>query len=298
MISLGKVEQKLRLSERGVSIPDTYMVLDTVDDLDRLSEWMNEWRDGFVIKPSSGHGGSGVLVIDRKIGGRFYKPSGKHLESEIIRRHAERITEGVFTRGMEDSVLVEERLVLSSQIWELRTPGLLDIRVVVFKGFPLMAMTRLPTVRSGGRANIHKGAVAAGISISEGMITSATYNRRSVKRHPSTERTIIGFRFNMWDTILEQSSAAADAMGMGFAGVDLCVDKNKGVVVIEVNKRPGLEIQNANKSGLKKRMKFVNRSLRKEGIDPDTIGPGVKAEISRNWDGQNWEKPKEELEEE
>ena len=298
MISLGKVEQKLRLEEKGVSIPDTYLVLDTEEDIDRFSNWMDKWEDGFVIKPSGGHGGSGVLVIDRKIGGRFFKPSGKHLERERIINHARRIMEGLYTRGRPDSVLVEERLSLSKQVWELMTPGLLDIRVVVFKGFPVMAMTRLPTRRSGGRANIHKGAVAAGISISEGAITSATYNRRSVKRHPSTDRTIIGFRFNMWDTILEQASAAADAMGMGFAGVDLCVDRKKGVVVIEVNKRPGLEIQNANRSGLKRRMRYVKSQIRREEIDPGSVGPGVKAEISRNWDGRNWERERGEAEEE
>jgi alpha-L-glutamate ligase-like protein len=287
-----KLEQKVRLSDAGVVIPETYIIVESEEDLVRFSDWLDHRKSGFVIKPSRGHGGSGVLVINRRIASRFIKPSGKGIEKSTLVRHAERTYQGNYSGNLPDKAIVEERLVLSKQLRELMTPGLLDIRVVVFKGFPIMAMTRLPTRRSGGRANIHQGALAAGISISEGRITSATYLRRNVKIHPSTGREIIGFRFNMWDQVLEMASAAADAMDLGFVGVDLTVDQNKGVVVIEVNKRPGLEIQNANRRGLKSRMKHVSREIKRNKMDSKTIGPGIKAELSRQWDINEWKKVK------
>ena len=178
--------------------------------------------------------------------------------------------------------------MLSRRLRELTTIGLLDIRVVVFRGFPIMAMTRLPTKRSGGRANVHQGALAAGISVSEGRITSASIMRKNVRKHPRTGRNIIGFRFNMWEDILESASSAAEAMGMGFAGVDLTVDDDLGVVVIEVNRRPGLEIQNANRAGMRKRIQHVNRKIRKEGKELELIGPGLKVELARKWDSEGW----------
>jgi hypothetical protein len=45
-------------------------------------------------------------------------------------------------------------------------------------------------------------------------------------------------------------------------------------------------------------MRYVKSQIRSEGIDPGSVGPGVKAEISRNWDGRNWERERGEAEEE
>jgi glutathione synthase/RimK-type ligase-like ATP-grasp enzyme len=170
---------------------------------------------------------------------------------------------------------------------------LVDIRVVVFRGFPIMAMTRIPTKRSEGKANIHQGALAAGITISEGRIHTATCERRTVRKHPSTGRELIGFRFNEWETILETASAAAMAMDLGYVGVDLTVDENKGVLVIEVNRRPGLEIQNANRSGLLKRIRYAERMWRTQLRRTPDLGPGIRVELARSWDRTDWGRRKE-----
>jgi hypothetical protein len=42
--------------------------------------------------------------------------------------------------------------------------------------------------------------------------------------------------------------------GLGFLGVDVVLDKEKGPAVLEVNARPGLSIQVCNRAGLKNRM--------------------------------------------
>jgi predicted ATP-grasp superfamily ATP-dependent carboligase len=94
----------------------------------------------------------------------------------------------------------------------------------------------------------------------------------------------------MWEDILEIASEAGSCMDMGFVGVDLTVAEGRGVVVLEVNKRPGLEIQNANRSGMKRRVKWVDRYLRKNKISEKEVGSGIKAELSRNWDADGWRK--------
>jgi alpha-L-glutamate ligase-like protein len=292
--SLNKLEEKALLTKAGVQVPETYLVIETEDDIEDLRDWLEEWNEGFAIKPSSGHGGAGIKVIDRRVAGRFITISGKGIESSDILKHAERILKGVYTRGEPDRVIIERRLVLHRSLRELMTPGLPDIRVVSLMGFPMMAMTRLPTKRSRGKANIHQGAIGAGISISEGRITSATLFRKNVKNHPASGRQIVGFRFNMWESILETASLASDASGLDFVGVDLIVDSEKGVTVLEVNKRPGLEIQNANRAGLKKRLRFVESQIRASKGDIRSLGPGIKAELSRNWDSNDWKKVKHE----
>jgi len=300
MESLNKVDMKEILAAAGISIPDTYMILETEDDLEGFRTWLDSFSDGFVIKPASGHGGAGIMVIDRRVVGRFITISGRGIGPDQLIAHVRRIIKGAYTRSVPDRAIVERRLVLSGSLRELRTPGLLDIRVVVLKGFPLMAMTRIPTRRSRGRANIHQGAIGAGISISEGRITSATLMRRNVSRHPQTGRYLIGFRFNMWEDILESASLAADASGLGFVGVDLTVDRDLGVTVIEVNKRPGLEIQNANRSGLRRRIRFLEGQIRKSKGNGNItdLGPGIKVELTRKWDTLMWRKMPEKVSEE
>lgn len=298
MENIDKVEEKRRLSEAGVPIAENHMIAEDEEDLERLDHWLDECEQGFVIKPSRGHGGSGVLVVQRKVAKRFILTSGRGVEKHQLIRHVKRIMNGRYTRGTPDRAIIEEKLALSRRLREISTPGLADIRIVALMGFPLMAMTRLPTSRSGGRANIHQGAIGAGISIADGTISSATYIRRNIRSHPVTGCSLIGFRFNMWDQILETASAAADAMEMGFVGVDLTVDERRGVVVLEVNKRPGLEIQNANRSGLRRRIRWVERFVRKKGKDVKELGPGIKSELCRSWDRQGWKNERADQEEE
>ena len=296
--NLDKIEEKVLLTGAGISVPETYLLLETVDDMEKLKEWLKDWNDGFAIKPASGHGGAGIKVINSRTAGRFITISGKGIGSDEIMVHAERILKGSYTRGEPDRVIVERRLILDRSLRELMTPGLLDIRVVSLHGFPLMAMTRLPTKRSKGKANIHQGAIGAGISLCEGRITSATLLRRNVKRHPTSGRQILGFKFNMWEEILEVASLASDVSGLGFVGVDLTVDIKTKVTILEVNKRPGLEIQNANRAGLKRRIRWVESMIKKSGDDIKALGPGIKIELSRKWDMNDWRKPLEEMEEE
>ncbi len=53
-----------------------------------------------------------------------------------------------------------------------------------------------------------------------------------------------------WQDVLRIACAAQKAVPLGYAGVDVCLDERRGPVVLEINARPGIEIQNALQKGL------------------------------------------------
>ena len=60
-----------------------------------------------------------------------------------------------------------------------------------------------------------------------------------------------------WKDLLRAAMKLADGLKMGYIGVDFVVDANLGPVVLEANARPGLNIQVANRRGLRPRLDFV-----------------------------------------
>jgi predicted ATP-grasp superfamily ATP-dependent carboligase len=43
--------------------------------------------------------------------------------------------------------------------------------------------------------------------------------------------------------------------GLGYLGVDIVLDRDKGPMLLELNARPGISIQNANRFGLRDRLR-------------------------------------------
>lgn len=62
-----------------------------------------------------------------------------------------------------------------------------------------------------------------------------------------------------WDTLLEIAARCYELIGLGYIGVDIVLDKDKGPLILELNARPGLSIQIANRSGLLPRLKLVEQ---------------------------------------
>ena len=151
--------------------------------------------------------------------------------------------------------------------------GIPDVRVIVFNKVPVMAMLRLSTKLSGGKANLAQGAVGVGVDISTGVAIYAVAKlpvRKEVKVHPDTSQKLAGFEVPFWKDILKMSVECQLASGLGFLGVDIAIDNKYGPEVLELNARPGLEIQNANLLGLAKRLQRV------VGLDIKTIDRGVR----------------------
>ena len=132
--------------------------------------------------------------------------------------------------------------------------GVPDIRVIVFRGVPVMAMMRCATHSSDGKANLHQGAVGVGIDIGTGQSICAVQHNRIVSQHPDTGISFNQLKIPHWQQVLELAASCASMTGLDYLGADIVLDKQAGVMLLELNARPGLAIQVANQAGLRHRL--------------------------------------------
>lgn len=257
-----RVDDKLqtkRLAETaGIATPKLLGVISYHHELDRLPEILEGLQE-FVLKPARGSQGNGIVVIAGVEPSGYRRTSGEIMTPAQIRQHVSSTISGVFSlRGDMDSCIIETRVVLHPAFTLISRNGIPDVRVVVYRGVPAMAMCRLPTVRSDGRANLHQGAVGAGVDLATGTILHAMEHDHSITHHPDTGEPITGFRVPMWDQVLDLCVRAGDISGLGYLGVDLVVDADRGPLVLELNARPGLAIQVANAEGILPRLRALD----------------------------------------
>jgi alpha-L-glutamate ligase-like protein len=228
-----------------------------------------ERHRSFVIKPARGAMGNGILVIRDREAHRFRRSDGSWLEEADVLYHAASIISGLFAlAGHEDAAFAEECLIVHPSMAAISKDGVPDLRIVVYRGVPVMSMTRLPTKRSRGRANLHQGAVGAGVSLITGRITRAVLRSVPTDLHPDTGEGLVGREIPDFDRALEIAVRATDATELGYVGADVVIDANQGALILELNARPGLAIQIANAAGLKPRLDAVDREWRPNlGVD-------------------------------
>jgi alpha-L-glutamate ligase-like protein len=249
----------------GVPTPDLYAALLTHGALRHLPRLLAR-HDEFVIKPNRGAAGRGVLVITGREGDRFRRHNGQFLTGEEIRQHVSGVVSGLYSLGgNEDEALIQQRVAPDPALERISYQGTADIRVVLYRHEPVMAMLRLPTKQSGGRANLHQGAIGAGVDVGSGRTHHAVLRSRKAERHPDTGESVIGFPVPHWGTILEMSRKVSRAVGMGYLGVDIVLDRSRGPLLLEANARPGLAIQIANGQGLVPCLERVDRELSEAG---------------------------------
>jgi alpha-L-glutamate ligase-like protein len=263
-----KLRTKALAEEHGMNVAETYGVVRTPHDANRVDKMLNG-NEAFVIKPTRGSGGKGVLVIDGKNGKNFVKPSGAELTPGDLRNHVSNILAGLFSLGgKRDYALIEYRVRPAALLTALSFQGAPDIRVVMLHGYPVMAMLRASTKESDGRSNLHQGALGIGIDIATGITVRAIHHGKPVTVHPDLGIELIGVQIPEWDTILQMSVTCQEMTGLGYLGVDIMIDETKGPLMIEVNARPGLAIQMANGIGLMKRLEpVVEEHRRKPNAD-------------------------------
>jgi alpha-L-glutamate ligase-like protein len=212
----------------------------------------------FVLKPARGTMGNGVLVVLGRDGEQLLRPEGRTISVDDLIYHAASIISGLYALGGQaDAAVVEERLEVHADFREITRGGVPDIRVIVFRGVPVMAMTRLPTRRSGGRANLHQGAVGAGIDLVSGETLHAVLQDRYISVHPDTEKVLIDRPIPHFERVLEIAVRATDETELGYVGADIVVDAHRGPMILELNARPGLAVQIANRAGLLPRLNEV-----------------------------------------
>ncbi len=274
-----KLETKRLCEAAGIPIPGLIAVARRQGDVRAMVAELAPLSQ-FVLKPAHGAMGNGILVVRARVGECWQRAGGRTLTAEDLRYHALSILSGMYALGGQpDVAFVEELLEVHPSLAEVVNEGVPDVRVIVHRGVPVMSMTRLPTHRSRGRANLHQGAIGAGVALASGQIVHAVLDNSPVTRHPDTGRALLGIEVPNFARVLEIAVAATDETGLGYVGADVVVDAKRGPVILELNARPGLAIQAANRAGLLPRLRAVGQRLRAGATLGERIALGI--EISR-----------------
>lgn len=243
-----KMLAKEVLTAAGVRMPETYRSYSYFFELRSLERDLAAYHD-FVIKPARGSGGSGIIVIVGRSGRDWLGISGKVYALYDLQKHISDIIFGVFSFDLGDSAIIESRIVQHPEMQELSPLGLADVRIILCDDTPIMSMTRIPTRQSDGKANLHQGALGVAIDIANGITTHGRFLGEPITQHPDSGVNVIGRALPYWPEIVELAQRAARAVPLKYLGVDISISPD-GPQLLEINVRPGLEIQNVNDRGM------------------------------------------------
>ncbi|WP_354624759.1 alpha-L-glutamate ligase-like protein [Psychromonas sp. MME2] len=252
-----KLQTKIIAQKANVTTPALLGVISVQAEVDGVEKYIKD-APGFVIKPAKGSGGKGILVITKIENGRYFKASGSEESLSEIKRHVTDILAGLFSLGGGADVAVIEGLIQFDNAFDgFSFEGVPDVRVIVFKGFPIMAMMRLSTAASNGKANLHQGAVGVGVDITSGRALHAVQFDQSIKFHPDTNKELKTLEVPHWERLIYLAASCYEMCGMGYLGTDMVLDREQGPMLLELNARPGLAIQIANGTGILPRLKLI-----------------------------------------
>lgn len=243
--------------EAGLPVPELYAVVRAEHEIRKLHETLKS-RDQFVVKPAHGSGGDGILVITGRRGDKYRRSNGELMSRGDFEHHLSNGLSGLFSLGGQpDHLLVEHYVQFDPIFDQVSFRGVPDVRIIVFLGYPVMAMIRLPTRMSDGKANLHQGAIGVGIDIPTGLTKRGVWGTEIIREHPDTEHSIVDLVIPHWDNLLLMAARCYELSELGYVGVDFVLDRNLGPLILELNARPGLAIQIANGNGLGHRLAKV-----------------------------------------
>jgi alpha-L-glutamate ligase-like protein len=253
----------------GLPVPDLYAVVRAEHEIGDLHAKLAR-RGSFVVKPAHGSGGDGILVISGRKGDRYRRASGNLMSRGDFEHHLSNGLSGLFSLGGQPDHLLVEYCVQFDPVFEhVSYKGVPDIRIIAFLGVPVMAMIRLPTRESDGKANLHQGAIGVGIDMPTGLTRRGVFGTEVVREHPDTEHPLVGLGIPHWNDLLQMAARCNGLSGLGYVGVDFVLDRDRGPMILELNARPGLAIQLANGNGLLQRLRQVE-AWHARGEIPDT----------------------------
>jgi alpha-L-glutamate ligase-like protein len=301
-IADSKLLCKRILKKNNLGVSALIAKVKTLEELEQF-DW-NTLPDSFALKPNRGFGGEGIVVVYARkkgsadparnathsvAGGAWVKADGSVITIDDLKTHIRNILDGSFSlANTPDIAFFEERLKLLKLFKPYSFKGIPDIRVIVFNQVPVMAMLRLPTRASDGKANLQQGAIGVGIDLATGTTTTAIIGKGQLIEYvPGTRLVLSGIKIPYWKDILRMSVEAQTLSGLGFLGADIAIDRDRGPVILELNARPGLSIQLANLAGLKGRLKRVS------GLKIKTVERGIR--VGQNLFGGEIEEEIEEL---
>jgi alpha-L-glutamate ligase-like protein len=265
-IASSKIRTKRILREHGIPVPEIYALFKSVKKVYKYN-W-NQLPSSFALKPNGGLGGEGIVIVKRRardpenknksLSGAWVTTSKQKIDIEDLKLHTLDIIEGAYSiKNLPDIAFIEEFIGRHKAFKKFAFRGTPDIRVIVFNKVPVMAMLRLPTRESGGRANLHQGAIGVGIDITTGVTTKSYWKGKYIKFKPESKRKLNGLKIPKWSSVLKIAVETQIATDLGYLGVDIVLHPERGPMVLEINYMPGLEIQMVNQAGLKKRLERV-----------------------------------------
>ncbi len=257
-IADSKLQTARVLAKAAIAVPEIYKKFKKPYDI--LTFNWESLSDSFALKPSRGFGGEGIIVVKKKAadGNGWITTQKERVTVEDLKLHTLDILEGAYSMGnIPDVAFIQEYVGRHKAFRRYAYRGTPDIRIIVFNKVPIMAMLRLPTKESGGRANLHQGAIGVGVDIATGITTKAIWHGEYITEKPGTFRKLRGIKIPDWTKVLETAVNAQIVSGLGYIGVDIVLHPVKGPMVLELNAQPGLQIQLANAAGLKKRLERV-----------------------------------------
>jgi alpha-L-glutamate ligase-like protein len=211
-----KIKTKQLATKYNVPVPALYCIINHHGGLADLKEIVGK-RSRFVVKPARGAGGSGIVLITDRTSNGFVDQNGKTISQEDLSYHISDILSGIHSlSALEDAAMIEALITPDPVFAPVSYEGIPDIRVVAYKGMPVIGMVRLLTEVSDGKANLHRGAIGAGIDISNGMTGMAVHGRSVVTHHPDTGRPVGGIQVPYWKKILLIAASAFDMTGLGY----------------------------------------------------------------------------------
>lgn len=256
-----KLLTKRAAIKAGIPVPKLLAAIESPGGINGLIRTL-DGLDDFVIKPTHGSSGKGIVVITGRDGQQFIKSSGSLVDRSYLHRHVGDILSGLYSLGGKpDSVMVEERVHFDPALMRYSHEGVPDLRVIIFQGFPVMAMLRCATHSSGGRANLHQGAIGVGMDIGNGISLRAVQRGNLIDTHPDTGQAFADLRIPDWSGLLELAARCFEMTGLGYLGCDIVLDQRYGPLILELNARPGLTIQVTNGAGLLPRLRRIEQLL-------------------------------------
>ena len=275
-----KLKTKAFLSARGVPVPKLLGVISNKQELDKFN--FHKLSSEFVLKPNLGFGGQGIIPIRKKENGHFLGSKGQIYKKSDLIEHIKNILSGSFSiNDRQDKAFFEKLIVTDDILGRYSYNGLPDIRIILHNLVPVMAMLRLPTKESDGKANLHQGAIGAGIDLAKGEVTHLLYKNQIIKEVPDCG-PLKGLKIPFWDDILRIAGKSQLASNLGYMGADIAIDKHHGPVLLEINARAGISIQLANLSPLRKRLEKL------EGLNVTSVEKGIR--IAKDMFGYSIEK--------
>jgi alpha-L-glutamate ligase-like protein len=257
------VDNKLktkRLAERaGIAVPELIGTIQSQHEVEALGQQLSD-IPAFVIKPAKGSGGKGIVVVQSREGDYWLRANGSPVTLSDLKRHASNILAGLYSLGGTPDIAIIERCIeFDESLAHFSYEGVPDVRVIVCRGYPVMAMTRLATRASDGKANLHQGAVGVGLSLANGQALHGVQDGIRLTQHPDTEVTLSELVIPQWQPLLVLAARCYDMTGLGYLGADIVIDRQHGPLLLELNARPGLAIQLANGAGLLPRLRVIDR---------------------------------------